>query len=313
MPAPAKKKAPASKKKKKPVRRVASVRTPVKPARRSAPRAQAVDLTALPPLPLAAPGAEPYPGDMAKLDALVQARGLRGLREDEATVQLPLEPAELLALAERLEEAGRVRIFSFAPLHLIGNGAVAFLGGKILAYIDAFHAHHPKDPGMERKRLAEHFDVPSAILKLALKALVHDGRLREEGNVVALAKFQPTLPPREEKMLVELETLCFGGDFRAVSLNDIREQLNLAPDRLEAMLARLIERRRVVQGKEGFYLHARWLEDLAARLRALPAKIITIAEFKALTGLSRKYAIPLLELLDEMGITRRKGSLREIL
>jgi len=32
-----------------------------------------------------------------------------------------------------------------------------------------------------------------------------------------------------------------------------------------------------------------------------------------MTGLSRKYAIPLLELLDQMGVTRRKGSLREIL
>jgi selenocysteine-specific elongation factor len=74
-----------------------------------------------------------------------------------------------------------------------------------------------------------------------------------------------------------------------------------------------VERRRIIQGKEGFYLHSRWLDELAARLRALPLKVMTIAEFKALTGLSRKYAIPLLELLDEMGVTRRKGSLREIL
>jgi Elongation factor SelB, winged helix len=38
-----------------------------------------------------------------------------------------------------------------------------------------------------------------------------------------------------------------------------------------------------------------------------------VAEFKALTSLSRKYAIPLLELLDQMGVTRRRGAVREIL
>lgn len=276
-------------------------------------RSAAPAAPALPPLPPLPPGAEPYPGDMAKLDALVHGQGLRGLHEEEASVHLPLEPPDLLALAERLEEAGRLRILSFHPLHVIGNGAVEFLAGKILAYVEAFHAHHPKEAGLDRKRLAERFDIPSSVLKLTLKSMVHDKRLREDDGLFAAASFRPVLPPREEKMLEELEQACFGGDFRAVSLNDVRERFNLAPDRLESMLSRLVERRRIVQGKEGFYLHARWIEDLTARLRALPARIVTIAEFKALTGLSRKYAIPLLELLDEMGITRRKGSQREIL
>jgi hypothetical protein len=40
---------------------------------------------------------------------------------------------------------------------------------------------------------------------------------------------------------------------------------------------------------------------------------LTVGEFKDLTGLSRKFAIPLLELLDEMGVTRRRGATREIL
>ncbi len=316
MPVPAKKKArpsPSSAKTKK-IRKKPAASRAVRPSPiRTAKRTASPSLPPLPPLPPPPPGSEPYPGDMAKLDALVQTQGLRGLHEEEASIHLPLGSPDLLALAARLEEAGRLRILSFHPLHVIGNGAVDFLAGKIMVYIEAFHAHHPKDAGLDRKRLADRFDVPSSILKLTLKSLVHDKRLREEDGLFAAASFQPILPPREEKMLEELEKTCFGGDFRAVSLNDVREHFNLAPDRLEAMLARLVERRRVVQGKEGFYLHARWLEDLTSRLRALPARIVTIAEFKALTGLSRKYAIPLLELLDEMGITRRKGSLREIL
>ncbi len=341
MPAPKKKKSPASKAKPKAARssgkttssrasgkgKSAAKRRPARaagragtrsPAKRPAAaraltRASGPGISSLPPLPPPPPGAEPYPGDMARLDALAHAQGLRGLWQDDAHVHLPLESAELLALAERLEEAGRVRILSFQPLHLISNGAVAFLSGKILAYIEAFHNQHPKEAGVDLKRLSARFEVPASTLKLAIKTLVHEGRLRDEEGFLALPQFRAVLPPREEKALAELEEACFGGDFRAVSLNDVRERFNLSPDRLEAMLTRLVERRRIVQGKEGFYLHSRWLDELAARLRARPVKIMTIAEFKAMTGLSRKYAIPLLELLDEMGITRRKGSLREIL
>jgi selenocysteine-specific elongation factor len=40
---------------------------------------------------------------------------------------------------------------------------------------------------------------------------------------------------------------------------------------------------------------------------------LTVSDFKKMTGLSRKYAIPLLELLDQMGVTRRKGPSRLIL
>lgn len=267
-------------------------------------------LLPLPPLPL---NAEPYPDEMVKLDALVRDRGLLGLREEDLLARPPLDPAVLQSLALRLEEVGRVRILSFGPLSLVAKDAVDFLGAKIVPYIKSFHATHPKDAGLDLERLARHFDVPPPILRLALKTLVHEGRIHRDGAVFALAGFQKMLPLREEKMLEQLETLCFGGDFRAVSLNDIREQFNLTPSKLESMLALLIERRRVVQGKEGFYLHARWLEELTQKLRSLNKREMTIAEFKAMTGLSRKFAIPLLELLDEMGVTRRHGSIREIL
>lgn len=276
----------------------------VKPLRKTARRALR---------PKIAVEGESYPGDLEKLAALAKAQGLRGLREQDAEIQMPLEPAEFVALAERLEELGRVRILSFRPLFLVSKEALDFLGGKILPYIEAFHGKHPKEYGLPLERLADHFDVPHTVLRLALKSLVHEGKLGEEGGTFSAAGFKRELPPREEKALDELERTFFAGDFRAVSLRDIHEKYNIALPKLEAMLTELTERRRLVGSKDGFYLHARWLDELIAKLRALKKKDLTIAEFKTLTGLSRKYAIPLLELLDEMGVTRRVGSDRKIL
>jgi hypothetical protein len=264
----------------------------------------------LPPLP---PVAGAYPGDLEKLDALVRAEGLRGLREETASVHLPLDGPVLTALAQQLEEIGRVRILSFRPLFLVAKEAVDFLGGKLVPYIEAFHRTHLREPGASFDRLADRFDAPRTVLKLALKSLVHEKTLKEDEATYALAGFKKELPLREEKALEKLEEMCFGGDFRALTLRDIHEQYSIALPKLEGMLAELVERQRIVGGRDGFYLHARWLDDLTGKLRALNRKELTIAEFKALTGLSRKFAIPLLELLDERGVTRRRGSVREIL
>jgi selenocysteine-specific elongation factor len=252
-------------------------------------------------------------GDAGKLLALAKAKGLRGLKERDAEVVLPLDHAGLVALAQKLEEGGALRIMSFSPLTAVAREAIDFLGAKLLPYLAKFHETHPKEKGLTLERIKARFDAPKRILLLALKTLVHEGALKEDGTAFALAGFTRELSPREEKLLRDLEEMCFHGDFRTVTLQDIRETFKLTPRKLDQMLDILVERKRIVQNKEGFFLHRRWLDGVVARVRGLGRREMSVAEFKALTGLSRKFAIPLLELLDEMGVTRRRGATREIL
>jgi selenocysteine-specific elongation factor len=128
-----------------------------------------------------------------------------------------------------------------------------------------------------------------------------------------LPSHEAALSPQEEKILQSLEEMCYRGEFQSVSLDEVRRRFRLSRERLEKLLSLLTERKKIIQGPEGLFIHAHWLDDIIDRMRALGKKEMTVAEFKALTGLSRKYAIPLLELLDQMGVTRRRGPVREIL
>ncbi len=103
------------------------------------------------------------------------------------------------------------------------------------------------------------------------------------------------------------------GEFGQVSLDDLRKKFHLTPARLRKLLDVLMERKTIVEARDGFLLHSRWLDDVVKKVRASGKRELTVADFKALTGLTRKYAIPLLELLDGMGVTRRKGAVRDIL
>ena len=252
--------------------------------------------------------------DAEILLGLAGDKGLKGIHETDIKAHLPLEPEELQALAQKLEAEGTLRVLSFAPLFGVARKSIDFLGAKIVLFIRDFHAKHAKENGIPFDKLKKRFDVHPRILLLTLKTLVHDGRLRQDGDgPYAVPSFVRELPPREEKILAKLESLWLEGGLRAIAFKDIREAQALPPHKLQALVDILIERKKVVQSKEGFFLHASWLDDVVARIREKGRKELSVADFKGLTGLSRKFAIPLLELLDEMGVTRRRGATREIL
>lgn len=252
-------------------------------------------------------------GEKSMLEALCRKRAARGLRERDILEFAPLGPSRLVRLSQKLEEQGKVKILTFSPLFLISRESFDFLLDKIFRYLEEHHDKHPARKGVPLDRLKKRFGLSEKVLALAVKSLERAGKVRQAGQKLVLPSSEVTLSAEEEKILGQLEEMCFQGEFQSLSLDDIRARFRLSPERLEKLLALLIERRKVFQGPEGLYVHARWLDEIISRVRSLGKKELTVAEFKAMTGLSRKYAIPLLELLDQMAVTRRKGPSREIL
>jgi selenocysteine-specific elongation factor len=245
--------------------------------------------------------------------ALAEIGVLRGVKEDEVAGFCRLSPAQVESLARALEEEGRVRILTFSPLFLVSQGALDFLAERITAFLGRFHSKHPGRKGAPLERIEKKFPAPRSILLLAIRALGKAGRVGSEGGLVWLAGFEVVLSADDERILDRLERMVLNGEFGAVTIDEARHELGLSPQKLQALLTVLTDRKKIVEGRDGFILHSRWLEELVAKVRGSGKRELSVADFKAMTGLTRKYAIPLLELLDEMGVTRRRGVHREIL
>ncbi len=69
----------------------------------------------------------------------------------------------------------------------------------------------------------------------------------------------------------------------------------------------------VRMGSENLFIHQEALARLRSEIRELRGQTVDIARFKQMTGLSRKYAIPLLEYLDRERITRKTGDQRLVI
>ncbi len=252
-------------------------------------------------------------GEPEMLLVLAEAKGIRGLDGGDVTGFSGLERARVEALARGLEAEGRLRILSFSPLVLVLQDSLDFLRRRLSAFLVQYLKRHPGQSGVPMESLEKKFAVAPNVLQLELRALVKEGRIRLEKGAAVPVDFRAPLSAEDEKVLAGLEALFLKGEFGEVSLDDLRRTFHLTPARLQKLLGVLMERKTIVEGKDGFLLHSRWLEEVIRKVRASGRRELTVADFKALTGLTRKYAIPLLELLDEMGVTRRKGAARDIL
>lgn len=245
--------------------------------------------------------------------ALIEERGMRGISEREISDFACLSREEPLRLSQELEEEGEVKILSFHPLFLLSKKSFDFLCKKIWGFLSYFHKKHPQEQGASLERIAKRFDLRAKILSLALNRLVKEHKIREFKGNVALFDFERELLPEEERILQKLEEMCFKEEFRSVSMEDLRQRFHLSSQKLNMMLSLLIERKKIIQGKAGFIIHYSWLDEIISKIQNSGKRELSVSDFKKMTGLSRKYAIPLLELLDQVGVTKRKGSLHQIM
>ncbi len=253
-------------------------------------------------------------GDKIEMLAiLARDKGIMGLREKEILEFAPFTRKTLLPLCEKLEAEGQIRILSFSPLFLLSQVSFEFLKEKITMFIQRHHETHSDEPGVPINEVRQKFNLSDRIWFLALKHLFRERQIKEVENRLSMVDYELALTQEEEGLLNRLEEMCLEGKLHSVSMEDLQRRFRLSARRLQTLLSLLAERRKIVQGEDGFILHSQWLEELVAKIRNLQEKELSVGQFKEMTGLSRKYAIPLLELLDQMKITRRRGPTREIL
>jgi|GEM_PF-190661 hypothetical protein len=248
------------------------------------------------------------------LEALAQKKGIKGLREVELSWFFNLKKRQLWPLLEQGEQEGRWKILSHQPLLIYHPQSLEFLEIKIIQRITKFHQQHPDDLGMTSAQLKKKLALPQRVLHYLLRRLLTKGELMQIEDYYFRPQFKPQLTPEEEEILKRMEEIILKGELLSQSLEKIQQETGLSRSKLNMLLTILINRRKIIQSKDGYYLHSQWLEEIIQKLRQSGKKEITVGDFKQMTGLTRKYAIPLLELLDQMGITRRKTpSVREIL
>ena len=113
----------------------------------------------------------------------------------------------------------------------------------------------------------------------------------------------------------QIEAAFSGAGLKVPALAEVLAGLKVDKTRAQKIVTLLLRDRVLVKVSDGLVFHHSALEELRRRVAAQKAKspMIDVAAFKEMTGVSRKYAIPLLEYLDRERVTKRVGDSRQIL
>jgi len=244
----------------------------------------------------------------------VAEAGTAGLASTELAARLSVREAALRPLvASRpdLVELGQTARSYLSREALLGLGAAA------LEALDAFHRQQPLRASMPREELKERVfaRAPEDAFAYVLGDLAAAGAIRIDPSAVARTEHRVQLDPGEAEARELLLKEALDSGLAGIVLAELAERCRQDRRRLERVARVLGEEGLLLRVGASFLVHRERLEALKAEVRRrwAPGARVDVAEFKDLTGLTRKFVIPLLEFLDRERVTRRAGNDRQVL
>ena len=245
---------------------------------------------------------------------LIRERGLTGLPVTALVARAGVAPESVDGVVDRLSALGTVRRIGD---RLVDVESLQDGGARLLAMVSDFHRAHPLRDGVPREEARERVfrHAGPGIFEAVLERLTGEGRLVVRDHL-ALPSHRVTLSPAELRASDAVVALLRDAGLRPPAPGAIRERLGVDEELLERVLRRLVRQQALVRvGPLVFDFDA--IASLKADLVSLKAitdpATIDVGTFKDRYGVSRKFAIPLLEYLDRERLTRRVGEQRIVL
>jgi selenocysteine-specific elongation factor len=250
------------------------------------------------------------------LRALVEVTP-RGLTFAEIVARTGWTDAEARVAAQKLAAEKRLRILVAEPALVASTQVVANCAAAIRKAVEAFHRANPLVPGIPKQELrARGGDARPEIFEAALDDLVKARALAISGDLISQAGREIELSSEEAraKELIEREFARAG--LTVPELASVLAKLPVDAPRAQKILQILLREKVLIKIANDLVFHrsalAR-LHEMLTKYRKERGERLPITAFKELTGVTRKYAIPLLEHLDREHVTRRVGDERVIL
>jgi selenocysteine-specific elongation factor len=191
--------------------------------------------------------------------------------------------------------------------------------GWIAAQVDAmhqtlkkFHRDNPLLSGLSKEQLRSK-QLPGAPPWLLDALLTRAKTLAVDGETVRLASHRISLKQDEEEASVKIENAFRAAGLAVPALGEVLAKSGVESTRARSILQLLLRDKRLVRVSDELVFHGSAIQSLRELLATRKGTRFGVPEFKDWTGISRKYAIPLLEFLDRERVTRRDGDSRIVL
>lgn len=179
---------------------------------------------------------------------------------------------------------------------------------ELIQWLAHFHAANPAAPGAPVAQARRNLDPA-----FADAVIDHDPAIVIRGDVIALAAHKARVSSGEMNALAHLEHAFREAGFQPPLVSDMLKKADPDPVKARGLLEALIKSGRLVRLSPDLVYHAEVIDHVRKSLAKHKGRKFSVPEFKEWTQISRKFAIPLLEYLDRVHVTKRDGDSRIVL
>jgi selenocysteine-specific elongation factor len=227
-----------------------------------------------------------------------------------------IDPDEAQPLISRLKDPGNLVDVAVGQARrtLLHADMLKELDARILQVLNRLHEEFPLMSTHDRQKVQSQLDYvgDDALVHAAVDRLMEKKQLVGDLRRVARADFKPKLSTNLRKLKDKMAAAYQEARFQPPDPDSFAGQAGGNAANLKDLLDVCVAEGLLVQITDDLYLHA----DTDAEMRRLISEKLaggaglTVAEIRDLLGTTRKYAVPLCEYLDRVGVTRREGDLR---
>ncbi len=249
------------------------------------------------------------------LDVRISRAGLDGISVRQLGLETGLDDQTLVAALESLAASGKIARISGAAC--LSRVAADRLTQDLLTALDAFHQAEPLQRGMSRAALTgslptnTHSDAGRALVAM----LIEKGEVEIHGEIVTRLGYSARLDSKQTELAARLSKVFSEAGLESPALRTIVDALGENEKKLREIAHYLEREGVVVAAPDELFFDRMAVSELIRRVVAHfdGQEELDTQTLKSMIGTSRRTAIPLMALLDDLQITRRDGSIRRIL
>ncbi|WP_319543497.1 selenocysteine-specific translation elongation factor [uncultured Pseudodesulfovibrio sp.] len=250
------------------------------------------------------------------VSAQLELTGPVGLTFAELLIMTNLETKGLEKILGMLGGQQKAVLFDKETRRYAGGALAASLGESLLVFLKAFHARDSMKPGVQRGELASSWgrDLPSKLFHFVVERVLKAGDVVAEQELLKLKGHKVSLASDQRKVRERILDAYVKGGSTPPNLKDVLGPLGMDFKQAAGVLKLLQEQGELVRLSGDMYYHKAVLDKIQDRIVSffVDKKEMSAPDCKEITGLSRKYLIPILEYFDKEKLTVRVGDVRHL-
>jgi selenocysteine-specific elongation factor len=249
-----------------------------------------------------------------KTDCILERAGLAGISARQLSTRTGIPPKDQDRILSEMLSKREALLLDKDERRVVASSQCKNLQKEIVTALTRYHERFPlrEWSGKEELKNALGTFIEPRLFNRVLKDLENEGKIVSEKEHLRISGHRVIMKAGMETLKEKALGIYEKAGLAPPSIKEVMESFKENREDVKSVLAMLVGEEALIKVSEELYFHGESMDKLRNNYKnfLIEEGKATPASFRDLTGLSRKYTIPLMEYFDKTKLTIRVGDHR---